>query len=157
MADWNFEWLGSLKTDFVTELNAQLTSLAKQDGTPSNTQVDMIRWNPTGNRWEKYTGSDWEDLSAAFDMSVLRLGGQAANYYRNASNMNAGTLAAARLPNDFGTSAKSFNAQIRARRGLKVEGDNLQITNEHRLEFPDHSGSIHMETNDAITLSPKLS
>lgn len=99
---------GDLYTVWSSILIANFTDLGKGldpasvtiTGTPP---TNTIRYNGATFRWEKYNGSSWVELNAkasvAYDIRVAtadQLNAQSASYYRDASNINAGTLAVAR-------------------------------------------------------------
>ena len=66
----------------------------------TNLPTNAKRWNAGNARFEKWSGSAWGELAALFEMKVRnsdQLNGQTQSYYRNADNLNAGTLLAARF------------------------------------------------------------
>lgn len=72
-------------------------------GTMTGVTTGTIRYNSSTFRFEKWNGSSWVELNAkasvAYDIRVAtadQLNAQSASYYRDAGNMNAGTLAVAR-------------------------------------------------------------
>jgi hypothetical protein len=80
MANWNNPALTSLYTDFLTELKARDTDLALQfDGTTSsNLATGTIRWNSTANRWQKWNGSSWAELTTTYALTGLSTTGNAS-------------------------------------------------------------------------------
>lgn len=72
MADWNKPGLGDLYQDYLDLLKARDVDLAKMfDGqTVTNPFSGMIRWSSANNRLEKYNGSAWGVLSAAYAMAL---------------------------------------------------------------------------------------
>lgn len=79
MANWSNPTLTSLYTDFLTELKARDTDLALQfDGTTtSNLTTGTIRWNSSANRWQKWSGSAWAELTATYALTGLSTTGNA--------------------------------------------------------------------------------
>lgn len=80
MANWNNPTLTSLYTDFLTELKARDTDLALQfdSGTLSNIPTGAIRWNSTVNRWQKWSGSAWGELTTTYALTGLSTTGNAS-------------------------------------------------------------------------------
>jgi hypothetical protein len=79
MADWSLPTLTSTYTNFLSQLQTRDTDLALQfDGTTtSNQPVGTIRWNSTANRWQKWTGSAWGELTATYALTGLSTTGAA--------------------------------------------------------------------------------
>jgi len=78
----------------------------------TNLPVNAKQWNSTNARFEKWDGTVWSALSTLFEMKVRnsdQLNSQTGSYYRNASNLNAGTLPAGRF-NDTAHGARSGGA-----------------------------------------------
>lgn len=71
------------RADNLTYTVDNCVLLAKQldDTTPTGVATGMIRWSSTNNKWQKYNGTTWADLSSAYAISVTQLNGQAASYY----------------------------------------------------------------------------
>jgi hypothetical protein len=80
MANWSNPTLTSLYTDFLTELKARDEDLAKQfDGqTVSNLATGTIRWSSSANRWQKWTGSAWGELTTTYALTGLSTTGNAS-------------------------------------------------------------------------------
>jgi len=135
MANWNNPQLTSTYTNFVTEVKDRDTDVAKQFNNPddnnllgSNHATGTIRWDGANDKWLKYDGTNWVDLTSSFsidtstvsgcapndaagadnlsrnngtlqnDLNAEKLDGQEGSYYRDASNINTGTISDARLP-----------------------------------------------------------
>lgn len=105
MADFNNplatqDYLGLLAS--IVENNKAALTLLQGVTVLNNLPVNAKRWNPTANRFENWNGTAWQALTALIEMKVRnsdQLNGQAAAFYRNAANLNAGILAAARFNN----------------------------------------------------------
>lgn len=86
MADWSKPTLSSLYTDFLTEVKARDTDNATQfaSGTPTNVPTNAIKWDTTANRWKKWDGSAWVELTSGYDFNNAKVNGNqvlhAANY-----------------------------------------------------------------------------
>lgn len=80
MANWSNPTLSSLYTDFLTQLKDRDTDLALQfDGvTTSNLATGTIRWNSSVNRWQKWTGSAWGELTTTYALTGLSTTGNAS-------------------------------------------------------------------------------
>ena len=73
MANWSNPQLTSTYTNFVTEVKDRDVDLAKQfDGqTVTNLVTGAIRWDSTANRWKKWTGSAWGELTATYALTNI--------------------------------------------------------------------------------------
>ena len=71
MANWANPTLSSTYSDFLSLLKARDEDLAKQfDGqTTSNLVVGSIRWNSSTNRWQKWDGTAWQELTTTYNLS----------------------------------------------------------------------------------------
>lgn len=100
MANWNNPALTSTYANFLNDLKARDEDLAKQyDGqTTSNLPTGAIRWNSSVNRWQKWTGSAWGELTALYALTGLSTTGNAAIggtlTVTGVSQLAAGTAAA---------------------------------------------------------------
>jgi hypothetical protein len=78
--DWSKPTLSSLYTSFVTEVKARDEDLATQfdgfsgSGIPTNT----IQWSSSANRWKKWSGSAWGELTTTYALTGLSTTGAAA-------------------------------------------------------------------------------
>lgn len=79
MANWSNPLLTSTYTNFVTEVKDRDTDLALQfDGTTStNIPTNTIRWNSSANRWQKWNGSSWGELTSLYALTGLSTTGNA--------------------------------------------------------------------------------
>lgn len=80
MANWANPTLTSNYANFVTEVKARDEDLAKMfDGqTVSNLPTGAIRWSSANNRFEKWSGSAWGTLSAAYAFTAVTTNGSIA-------------------------------------------------------------------------------
>lgn len=74
MANWNLPTVNSVYTDFITEVMARDTDVAKGLDpaivTVTNPSTNMIRWNSASSKWQKYDGASWNDLTATYAISI---------------------------------------------------------------------------------------
>ena len=79
MANWSNPLLTSTYTNFLTEVKDRDTDLALQfDGTTStNIPTNAIRWNSSVNRWQKWNGSTWGELTSTYALTGLTTTGNA--------------------------------------------------------------------------------
>lgn len=79
MANWSNPVLTSTYTNFMNELKDRDTDLALQfDGTTSsNLATGTIRWNSSVNRWQKWNGSSWGELTSTYALTGLSTTGNA--------------------------------------------------------------------------------
>jgi hypothetical protein len=80
MADWSNPQLTSTYTNFVTEVKNRDVDLALQfDGTTStNLTTGTIRWSSSANRWQKWSGSAWAELTGTYALTGLSTTGAAS-------------------------------------------------------------------------------
>lgn len=80
MANWSNPVLTSTYTNFMNELKDRDTDLALQfDGTTStNLATNTIRWDSTANRWKKWNGSTWAELTSTYALTGLSTTGNAS-------------------------------------------------------------------------------
>ena len=81
MADWNTPTLSSLYTDFLSYMKDRDVDIAKQfDGTTStNVPTGAVKWNSTSNRWNKWDGSAWQELTTSYGFNSVTLPNGTAN------------------------------------------------------------------------------
>lgn len=75
MANWSNPVLTSTYTDVLNILKDRDVDLALQfDGvTPTNLPTGAVRWNSTINRWQKWSGSAWGELTATYALTGLSI------------------------------------------------------------------------------------
>lgn len=80
MANWSNPVLTSTYTDVLNNLKDRDVDLALQfDGaTVSNLPTGTIRWNSTANRWQKWSGSAWGELTTTYALTGLSTTGNAS-------------------------------------------------------------------------------
>lgn len=80
MANWSNPVLTSTYTNFMNELKDRDSDLALQfDGTTtSNLPTGAIRWNSSVNRWQKWSGAAWGELTTTYALTGLSTTGNAS-------------------------------------------------------------------------------
>lgn len=80
MANWSNPVLTSTYTDVLNILKDRDVDLALQfDGTTStNLPTGTVRWNSTANRWQKWSGSAWGELTTTYALTGLSTTGNAS-------------------------------------------------------------------------------
>lgn len=83
MADHNKPALASTYTNFVSELDARLDDLTRglSDATtsPTNLPANAVRWSANNNKWQKWSGTAWGDLTTTYAISVSGNAGTVTN------------------------------------------------------------------------------
>lgn len=83
MADHLKPTITSTYSNFVTELDARFDDLAvgldPAVSSPTNVFTNSIRWASASNKWQKYNGSTWNDLSALYSINISGNAGTATN------------------------------------------------------------------------------
>jgi hypothetical protein len=74
MANHNLPTLTSTYSNFVSELDGRLDDLAlgldPATTTATNVPTNAIRWSSSLNKWQKWNGSAWNDLSTSFAINI---------------------------------------------------------------------------------------
>lgn len=80
MANWSNPVLTSTYTDVLSILKDRDVDLALQfDGvSPTNLPTGAIRWSSSANRWQKWSGSAWGELTATYALTGLSTTGNAS-------------------------------------------------------------------------------
>lgn len=80
MANWSNPLLTSTYTNFLAEVKARDEDLAVMfDGaTTSNLPVGTIRWSSSANRWQKWSGTAWGELTTTYALTGLSTTGNAS-------------------------------------------------------------------------------
>lgn len=83
MADHSKPTITSTYVNFVTELDARYDDLSvgldPAVTTATNLATNSIRWSSSINKWEKYNGSVWNDLSVLFAINISGNSGTVTN------------------------------------------------------------------------------
>lgn len=74
MADHNKPTATSTYPDFVTELKGRFDDVVKgldpEKTSPTNLPANAIRWTSASNKWERWDGVAWGDLSDGYAISI---------------------------------------------------------------------------------------
>lgn len=82
MANHNLPTLTSSYANFVQEMDARMDDISIGFDpvltTVSNQATGTIRWTSSGNKWEKWSGTSWGDLSSSYSINITGSSGSAA-------------------------------------------------------------------------------
>lgn len=92
MANWTNPLLTSTYVNFLAELKARDSDLAKMFdvGAPTNVETDTVRWNSAADRFELWNASAWVELTAKYLIDVDTLDGNHSSAFAAASHVGAG-------------------------------------------------------------------
>lgn len=115
MANWSLPVLTSTYANFLAEMKSRDVDIIKMlDGTTSsNLPSGAKRWNTTANKWEKYNGTSWSDLSTLYEIKVAnsnKLNGQLASYYALANHTHTGYAATNHTHSEYAATGHNHNS-----------------------------------------------
>lgn len=172
MADWSLPALTSTYTNFLTEVKNRDVDLALQfDGTTSTSlPVNTIRWDSSANRWKKWNGSAWVELTGTYALTGLtttgnlgvgtsspgaalhvvanlngdqiRVGTDASIHYRIGRNGNDGLLY-------FYGSQSGYAGYVFS----GANGERLRIDSSGNVGIGTSSPSVSLDVNGRIRLA----
>jgi len=100
MANFSLPTTASLYTDVISIFNDKLSDVAKgldpATSTPTNVPTNSVRWTSAANKWQKWNGTAWVDLTATY---AINISGSAASATTAGSAATADTLTTARTIN----------------------------------------------------------
>lgn len=103
MGNWSLPTLGSQYSNFITEIDSRLDDSALMLDpaftTVTNMPTNSVRWTSASNKWQKYNGTSWVDLTATYAINV-----STANAWATARNLVIGGDGAATFSNVSGSS-----------------------------------------------------
>jgi hypothetical protein len=123
MADHLKPTITSTYSNFVTELDGRFDDLAvgldPAVTTATNLPTGSIRWVSASNKWQKYNGAAYVDLSSLYSISISGNSGTVTNgVYTNGSYANptfiaslSGTKITGDISGNSGSSTKLFTAR----------------------------------------------
>ena len=99
MTDWTKpDNTSNYQTEVLQGLRERDEHAAKMDyAGDTNLPVGVIRWDAANARFEEWSGTAWNELAPEYLINVHKLGGNDSTFYRNAANLNAGTLPGGRF------------------------------------------------------------
>ena len=70
--DFNLPTVATSYTAFPTQIIENIDAALQQlsVGSPSNVPTNAIKWDATANRWKKYNGSAYVDLTGTYDLNA---------------------------------------------------------------------------------------
>lgn len=165
MADWSLPGLSNIYSDFVAMLKQRDADAAVGFDpavvTPTNLPTNTIRWNSASNKWEKWSGSAWGDLSGDYAITVNnadKLGGTPAASYALQSWVT-GNYAAKAGSGSQAFSASQFNGPLNGTMmgagnitaessGTAGPGNALQLRGVYNDGYPiPYGNALHMDAN----------
>ena len=94
MADHSKPTNTSLYTDYTSEIDSRFDDITigldPALTTASNLPIGAIRWNSASNKWEKWSGSSWANLSSLFVFPSLTTTGNTILGSTSANTLNVG-------------------------------------------------------------------
>ncbi len=89
--DWLDPLLADTLADYTAAIISGLTSVGKQDlSGDSNIPTGAIQWNVAGDKWEKWSGSAWGDLSSKYLIDVDTVDGVHSSGFALIAHVGAG-------------------------------------------------------------------
>ncbi len=160
--NWNNPTLTSNYLVVLDELKERDKDCALMFDNVDSTSIptSAIGWKAENNRFEKYNGSVWSQLSASYNINVTNLGGEAASYYTDASNMSTGTLPSAVFNNtshgNRGGGALHSIAVAGGAAGFISGADKEKIDNMNTLEGSEVFALVLEEDGEGSGLDANL-
>ena len=97
--DFNAPVASDNYTAILPTIRAAFADLATWSHSASdNRPVETKQWSAANNRFERWNGSAFVELTSLYNINVSSLNGRNESFLRNASNLNSGTVPTARLP-----------------------------------------------------------
>jgi hypothetical protein len=77
MANWSNPTLTSSYTNFLAEVKGRDDDAATQFsvGSPTNMPTGAVKWDTSLNRWQKWSGSAWGELTATYSLTSVTVNG----------------------------------------------------------------------------------
>lgn len=139
MADWNSPQITTNYTQVLTDFKEQREDLAKMfdRSTSTNIPLDTIRWSSDASRFEKFDGTNWNQLDTLYEMKVAdsnKLGGQLPTYYATANHGHGiGDVTGLQTALEGLQPAGEYNPTIGTNADINTSGaeiiDNISVTN----------------------------
>ena len=147
MADHLKPTLTSTYSNFVAELDGRLDDVSAGFDpavtTPINVPINTIRWNSASNKWQKYDGTAWNDLTATYSINISGNAGTVTNgLYSNASYSNPSWLTSLDGSKINGNIAGNASTATKLATPRNING----------VAF-DGSAAISVNTNNSLTFN----
>lgn len=147
MADHLKPTITSTYSNFVSEMDARFDDLAvgldPAVTSAINVPINSTRWSSASNKWQKYNGTAWNDLSALYSINISGNAGTVTNgVYTNGSYSNPTwitALAGSKITGAISGNAATATALITAR-------------NINGVAF-DGTAAISINTNQSATFN----
>jgi hypothetical protein len=151
MADHSKPTITSAYSNFVTEMDARYDDLAvgldPASTTATNVPTNSIRWNLAVNKWQKYNGSAWNDLSSLFSINISGNAGSVTNgVYTNTNYANPTfitSLSGSKITGDISGNSGSATKLATARNinGVPFDGTAAISLNTNSVATFNNSGT----------------
>jgi hypothetical protein len=135
-ANFNLPVLTSTYANFLAEMKSRDEDIAVwfEGTTSTNIPAGTKKWNSTGNKFEKWNGATWSDLSTLYEIKVRdshKLNGQEASYYSASTHLHS---AATTTANGF----MSYTDKVKL---------NAIAANANNYSHPAGDGNLHVPAN----------
>jgi len=170
--------------DRDTDVAKQFNNPSNNNLLGSNHATGTIRWDGANNKWLEYNGTSWVDLTSRFSIDTTtvmncapndasgannlsrnngtlqnnlnadKLDGQEGSYYRNATNINTGTISDARLPNSISSNITGNAASATNSTTFTCTANNATNETVYPVFVDGTTGSQGAETDSGFTYNP---
>jgi hypothetical protein len=151
MADHLKPTITSTYSNFVTEMDARFDDLAvgldPAVTSATNVPTNTTRWSSASNKWQKYNGTAWNDLSSLYSINISGNAGTVTNgVYTNASYSNPSwitSLIGSKITGDISGNAGSATQLATARNinGVAFDGTSAVSVNLNNNITFNNSGT----------------
>jgi len=170
--------------DRDTDVAKQFNNPSNNNLLGSNHATGTIRWDGANNKWLEYNGTSWVDLTSRFSIDTTtvmncapndasgannlsrnngtlqnnlnadKLDSQEGSYYRNASNINTGTISDARLPSSISSDITGNAASATNSTTFTCTANNATNETVYPVFVDGTTGSQGAETDTGFTYNP---
>ena len=151
MADHLKPTITSTYSNFVTEMDARFDDLAvgldPAVTSATNVPTNTTRWSSASNKWQKYNGTAWNDLSSLYSINISGNAGTVTNgVYTTASYSNPSwitSLIGSKITGDISGNAGSATQLATARNinGVAFDGTSAVSINLNNNVTFNNSGT----------------
>jgi len=129
MADHNKPTLTSTYTNFLAELDARLDDLAlgldPANTTVTNIVTNSIRWSSASNKWQKWNGTTWSNLTTGY--SIPLVAGTVEDTPIGATTPSSGKFTNVETTNAGSASTPSLRVGA-SNNGFYISGSTLRVS-----------------------------